>query len=52
LIISLDTVLDEMAARRMIPGGGGLSPLEAADPVHVEAQFLVKRAAALCGVWD
>ena len=32
-----------MADRRLIPHVDGLTPLEAADLVHVEAQFLAKR---------
>ena len=45
MIVSVDTVLNEMAAQGMIPAMSGLSPLEAADLVHAEAQFLVMRAA-------
>ena len=36
-------ILVEMAGRRLIPHVDGLTPLEAADLVHVEAQFLAKR---------
>ncbi len=43
LTISIDTILVEMAERGLIPQVDGLSPLEAADLVHVEAQFLAKR---------
>jgi hypothetical protein len=45
MIVSVDTVLNEMAAQGMIPEMSGLSPLKAADLVHAEAQFLVMRAA-------
>ena len=45
MIVSVDTVLNEMAAQGMIPAMSGLSPLKAADLVHAEAQFLVMRAA-------
>jgi hypothetical protein len=43
LTISIDRILVQMAERRLIPHVGGLTPLEAADLVHVEAQFLAKR---------
>lgn len=43
LTISIDAILAEMAGRGLIPRVDGLSPLEAADLVHVEAQFLAKR---------
>ena len=43
LTISIDAILVEMAERGLIPHVDGLSPLEAADLVHVEAQFLAKR---------
>ena len=43
LIISIDSILVQMADRRLIPHVDGLTPLEAADLVHVEAQFLAKR---------
>ena len=43
LTISIDRILVQMADRRLIPHAGGLTPLEAADLVHVEAQFLAKR---------
>jgi hypothetical protein len=36
-------ILAGMAERRLIPHVDGLTPLEAADLVHVEAQFLAKR---------
>ncbi len=45
MIVSVDTVLNEMAAQGMIPAMSGLSPLKAADLAHAEAQFLVMRAA-------
>ncbi len=43
LTISIDGILAEMAARGLIPHVDGLSPLEAADLAHAEAQFLAKR---------
>jgi Zeta toxin len=43
LSISIDAILLDMAGRRLIPHVDGLTPLEAADLVHVEAQFLAKR---------
>ena len=43
LTISIDAILAEMAERGLIPHVDGLSPLEAADLVHAEAQFLAKR---------
>jgi hypothetical protein len=43
LTISLDRILAAMAERRLIPHVGGLTPMEAADLVHAEAQFLAKR---------
>jgi len=43
MTISIDTILTEMAERGLIPRVEGLSPLEAADLVHAEAQFLAKR---------
>jgi hypothetical protein len=45
LTISVDRVLEEMAARDLIPHITGLSPMEAADLGHAEAQFLAKRLA-------
>jgi len=45
LTVSVDAVLREMAARGLIPHVQGLSPMEAADLAHAEAQFLVKRLA-------
>lgn len=45
LTISVDCVLHEMAARDLIPRINGLSPMEAADFAHTEAQFLAKRLA-------
>jgi hypothetical protein len=43
LTISIGRVLEEMAARDLIPRIAGLSPLEGADLAHTEAQFLAKR---------
>jgi Zeta toxin len=43
LTISIDLVMEEMAARDLIPRIEGLSPLEGANLVHAEAQFLAKR---------
>jgi hypothetical protein len=43
LTVSIDAVLDRMAAARLIPEADGLSPLERAGPVHSEAQYLAKR---------
>jgi hypothetical protein len=43
--VSVNAVLQEMAARGLIPRVDGLSPLEAADLARGEAQFLVKRIA-------
>ena len=43
LTVSIDAVLDRMAASHLIPEADGLSPLERACPVHAEAQFLAKR---------
>lgn len=45
LAISIGLVLEEMAARDLIPRLQGLSPLDAAELVHGEAQFLAKRLA-------
>jgi hypothetical protein len=42
--ISIDEILREMAARDLIPVVGGLTPMDVADLVHDEAQFLAKRA--------
>jgi predicted kinase len=47
LTISIDGVLAEMAARRLIPAVAGLSPLAAADLVHAEAQHVAKRIGLL-----
>lgn len=52
LTVSVDVVLEEMAARSLIPVVARLAPLEAADLVHAEAQFIGKRLALLalaCG---
>jgi Zeta toxin len=43
--VSVDTVLEELAAAGMILVVAGLSPMEAADLVHAEAQFVGKRLA-------
>jgi len=43
LTISVSQILMWMAERGMIPTVAGLSPLEAADLAHPEAQFLAKR---------
>ncbi|MFI5065315.1 MAG: zeta toxin family protein [Streptosporangiales bacterium] len=43
LTISIDGILVRMAGRGLIPHVDGLTPLEVADLVHVEAQFLAKR---------
>jgi hypothetical protein len=45
LTVSVGTVLGGLAAAGMIPLVAGLSPMEAADLVHAEAQFGGKRAA-------
>jgi Zeta toxin len=42
--ISIDHVLRQMAARGIIPLVEGLTPMDAADLVHTEAQYLAKRA--------
>jgi hypothetical protein len=47
LTISVDSVLVRMATRGLIPTVTGLSPLEAADLAHSEAQFIAKRAGML-----
>ena len=43
LTVSIDAVLDRMAAARLIPEADGLSPLDRAGPVQAEAQYLAKR---------
>jgi Zeta toxin len=43
LTISIDAILEEMAACGLIPAREGLSPLDVADLVHAESQFLAKR---------
>lgn len=43
LTISIDAILEEMAASELIPAREGLSPLDMADLVHAESQFLAKR---------
>jgi len=45
LVVSVAGVLQEMAARSLIPVVSGLSPMEAADLAHAEAQFVAKRVA-------
>jgi hypothetical protein len=47
LTISVDTVLVRMAAHGLIPTVAGLSPLEASDLAHAEAQFIAKRVGML-----
>jgi hypothetical protein len=47
LTISVGLILEEMAARDLIPRLEGLSPLDGAELVHGEAQFLAKRLAML-----
>jgi hypothetical protein len=42
--ISVDVILRQMAARGLIPVIDGLTPMDAADLAHAEAQFLAKRA--------
>ncbi len=43
LTVSIDAVLDRMAAAGFIPESNGHSPLERAGQVHAEAQYLAKR---------
>jgi hypothetical protein len=43
LTVSIDRVLDQMAAAQLIPESDGLSPLERSGSVHAEAQYLAKR---------
>jgi hypothetical protein len=45
LTVSVGAVLAAMAARQLIPGTPGRSPLSAAASVHAEAQYLAKRMA-------
>jgi hypothetical protein len=45
LTFSVSSVLEELANRRLIPVVAGLSPMEAADLVHAEAQFVAERVA-------
>jgi hypothetical protein len=45
LTVSVGAVLTAMAARQLIPGVAGRSPLSAAGSVHAEAQYLAKRMA-------
>jgi hypothetical protein len=51
LTVSVGAVLEELAARGMIPVVAGLSPMEAADLAHAEAQHVGKRL-ALRGLAD
>lgn len=51
LTVSVDAVLEGLAAAGMIPVVAGLSPMEAADLVHAEAQFVGKRV-AMCALAD
>jgi Zeta toxin len=46
LIISVDAMLGELARRSLIPVVAGLAPLEGAELVHAEAQYVAKRLAA------
>jgi hypothetical protein len=41
--VSIDAILDRMAAAGLIPESNGQSPLERAGQVHAEAQYLAKR---------
>jgi hypothetical protein len=41
--VSIDAILNQMAAGGLIPPGNGRSPLERAGQVHAEAQYLAKR---------
>jgi hypothetical protein len=43
LTVSIDAILDRMAAAGLIPESNGQSPLERAGQVHAEAQYLAKR---------
>src|ERR1700730_8516856 len=43
LTVSIDAVLDRMAAAGLIGESDGLSPLARAGLVHAEAQYLAKR---------
>jgi hypothetical protein len=43
LVIRLDDIKEEMAARRMIPPVSGLSAMEASELVHAESAWLAKR---------
>jgi hypothetical protein len=47
LPVSVDTVLEEMAACGLIPAVAGLSPMEGSPLAHAEAQFIAKRVAML-----
>jgi hypothetical protein len=45
LAVSVNAVLEELAAAGIIPVAAGTSPMEAADLVHAEAKFVGKRVA-------
>src|SRR6185437_1998255 len=47
LPLSVGAVLEQMAARRLIPAVSGLSPMEASPRARAEARFLAKRVAML-----
>jgi hypothetical protein len=47
LPLSVGAVLEQMAARRLIPAVSGLSPMEALPRARAEARFLAKRVAML-----
>jgi Zeta toxin len=47
LTVSVEAVLEEMAACGLIPEVAGLSPMEASSLAHAEAQFIAKRVAML-----
>ena len=46
LLVSVDTVLAELARRSLIPVVAGLAPLEGAQQVHAEARYVAKRLTA------
>jgi Zeta toxin len=46
LVVSIDAVLEELAQRSLIPVLAELSPMDCADLVHEEAQYVAKRQAA------
>ncbi len=47
LAVSVDLVLEQMAASGLIPAVAGLSPMQASPLAHAEAQFVAKRVAML-----